>query len=134
MDLGSFGKMVIMPRGVYSPQFRPDAVALVESGISQRQVCEDLGISKAALAGWLKASRAANLGLPASSGQDPAVRELVRCNRLLEQENEVLRRAAAYLSQAHVPKTDLPASKRSCCYWRPCSGASSSCLSGVKDL
>ena len=31
------------------------------------------------------------------------VRELRRRNRLLEQENEVLRRAAAYLSQANLP-------------------------------
>ena len=29
--------------------------------------------------------------------------ELKRRNRLLEQENEVLRRAAAYLSQANLP-------------------------------
>lgn len=31
------------------------------------------------------------------------IRELKRRNRLLEQENEVLRRAAAYLSQANLP-------------------------------
>ena len=31
------------------------------------------------------------------------LRELRRRNRLLEQENEVLRRAAAYLSQANLP-------------------------------
>ena len=31
------------------------------------------------------------------------LRELKRRNRLLEQENEVLRRAAAYLSQAQLP-------------------------------
>ena len=31
------------------------------------------------------------------------VRELKKRNRLLEQENEVLRRAAAYLSQANLP-------------------------------
>ncbi|WP_234993875.1 hypothetical protein, partial [Janibacter indicus] len=30
-------------------------------------------------------------------------RELKRRNRMLEQENEVLRRAAAYLSQANLP-------------------------------
>jgi transposase len=31
------------------------------------------------------------------------LRELRRRDRLLEQENEVLRRAAAYLSQANLP-------------------------------
>ena len=32
-----------------------------------------------------------------------AMRDLKRRNRLLEQENAVLRRAAAYLSQANLP-------------------------------
>lgn len=40
-------------------------------------------------------------GLTMSEARD--VRELRRRNRLLEQENEVLRRAAAYLSQANLP-------------------------------
>jgi transposase len=38
-----------------------------------------------------------------SYDQAAELRELRRRNRLLEQENEVLRRAAAYLSQAHLP-------------------------------
>jgi transposase-like protein len=41
---------------------------------------------------------------PGVSASDSAeLRELKRRNRLLEQENEVLRRAAAYLSQANLP-------------------------------
>ena len=41
---------------------------------------------------------------PGKSTTDSAeLRELRRRNRLLEQENEVLRRAAAYLSQANLP-------------------------------
>jgi transposase-like protein len=39
----------------------------------------------------------------ATSDQLAELRELKRRNRLLEQENEVLRRAAAYLSQASLP-------------------------------
>ncbi len=35
--------------------------------------------------------------------QAAELREVKRRNRLLEQENEVLRRAAAYLSQANLP-------------------------------
>lgn len=41
---------------------------------------------------------------PGKSREDSAeLRDLRRRNRLLEQENEVLRRAAAYLSQANLP-------------------------------
>ena len=38
-----------------------------------------------------------------SSTESAELRELRKRNRLLEQENEVLRRAAAYLSQANLP-------------------------------
>jgi len=38
-----------------------------------------------------------------SAAESAELRELKRRNRLLEQENEVLRRAAAYLSQASLP-------------------------------
>jgi transposase len=38
-----------------------------------------------------------------TTAESAEVRELKRRNRLLEQENEVLRRAAAYLSQANLP-------------------------------
>ncbi|MFG2480889.1 hypothetical protein [Streptomyces fagopyri] len=41
---------------------------------------------------------------PGVSSQESAeLREARRRIKLLEQENEVLRRAAAYLSQAHLP-------------------------------
>lgn len=88
----------------YSQQFRDDAVALVAAGATQVEVCRDLGVSRSALAKWVAASNAASQGLDPKTVDDSAVRELIRRNRLLEQENEVLRRAAAYLSQAHIPK------------------------------
>ncbi|WP_293781048.1 hypothetical protein [uncultured Aeromicrobium sp.] len=40
---------------------------------------------------------------PSPSDRDAELRELRQRNRLLEQEVEVLRRAMAYLSQAHLP-------------------------------
>lgn len=38
-----------------------------------------------------------------TTSESAELRELRKRNRLLEQENEVLRRAAAYLSQANLP-------------------------------
>ena len=46
-------------------------------------------------------ARPAPRALPSSESE--ALREANKRIKLLEQENEVLRRAAAYLSQAHLP-------------------------------
>lgn len=90
----------------YSEEFRNDAVALVRAGASQREVCRDLGVSKSALSKWVTDADRRDVGLPVAKDVTPAedaqIRELMRRNRLLEQENEVLRRAAAYLSQVHI--------------------------------
>lgn len=89
---------------IYSDEFKSDAVALVESGIPQHQVVKDLGISKTALSNWVRDSRFQTNGMTPS--KDPAeqreMRQSLKRIRELEMENEVLRRAAAYLSQAHI--------------------------------
>ena len=38
----------------YREEFKRDAVALVEFGISQKTMCRDLGISKSALGAWVQ--------------------------------------------------------------------------------
>lgn len=90
----------------YSEEFKKDAIALVRDGASQREVCHDLGVSRSTLSKWCADADRKDQGLPAASevsaGEDARIRELMRRNRLLEQENEVLRRAAAYLSQIHI--------------------------------
>lgn len=90
----------------YSEEFKKDAVALVAEGASQREVCRDLGISKSSLSKWCQDAERIQQGLPATStvsaSENVQIRELMRRTRLLEQENEVLRRAAAYLSQIHI--------------------------------
>ena len=53
--------MAIVPR-MYSDEFKRDAVALVNSGLSQKQVCRDLGVSKSALQTWVKDDRFRALG------------------------------------------------------------------------
>lgn len=56
----------------YGDEFKSDAVALVESGMTQKQVCKDLGISKSALAAWTQDARFRAHGMTPS--QDPAER------------------------------------------------------------
>ena len=88
----------------FSDEFKRDAVALVESGISQKQVVRDLGISKSALQAWVRDARFKSYGMTPSKDPDEQreMRQALKRIRELEMENEVLRRAAAYLSQAHI--------------------------------
>lgn len=90
----------------YSAEFKRDAVALVRAGATQLSVGRDLGISKSALSKWVADADREDGGLPATSTvapeEDARIRELIKRNRLLEQECEVLRRATAYLSQVHI--------------------------------
>lgn len=90
----------------YSDEFKADAVGLVLAGNTQAQVARDLGVSKSALNKWVLNDERKRLGLPAvnevETGENKQIQDLIKRNRLLEQENEVLRRAAAYLSQIHI--------------------------------
>ena len=88
----------------YSDEFKRDAVGLVDSGISQKQVCRDLGISKSALAAWMQDSRFQSHGItpPKNVDERREMNAALKRIRELEMENEVLRRAAAYLSQIHI--------------------------------
>ena len=96
--------MLIVPRP-HPQEFRDDVVAVARRGEAPlAQIAKDFGISESCLRNWL---RRADIKDGHRSGQTTAesveLRELKRRNRLLEQENEVLRRAAAYLSQANLP-------------------------------
>ena len=94
-----------MPRP-FPREFRDDVVAVArrrEPGVTLRQVAEDFGISEASLTNWLKKADIEDGTRVGSTAADQAEnRELRKRLRLLEQENEVLRRAAAYLSQANL--------------------------------
>jgi transposase len=93
----------------YPEEFRRDVIAVARKGEAPiRQVAKDFGISETCLQRWLRiADRDDGVAgpTPAASGSDPAeLREALKRIRLLEQENEILRRAAAYLSQSSLPK------------------------------
>lgn len=73
-------------------------------GVTLKQIAGDFGISEATLQNWLKKADKADGIAAGTVVDDSEVRELKKRNRRLEQENEILRRAAAYFSQASLPK------------------------------
>ena len=89
--------------GPYPREFREDVVAVArsrESGVTIKQIATDFGISEATLQNWLRQADVEDGNRPGQTSAE--ARELKKRIRLLEQENEVLRRAAAYLSQANL--------------------------------
>ena len=94
-----------MPKA-FPPEFRRDVIAVARKGeTSMAQVARDFGISESCLARWLKiADREDGRGENVAGGSDAELRELRKRNKLLEQENEVLRRATAYFARDVLPK------------------------------
>ena len=92
----------------YPREFREDVVRVArgrEPGVTVEQVAKDFGVHPMTLFKWLRQAEVENRAMPgASRGESVELREARKRIRLLEQENEVLRRAAAYLSQANLPK------------------------------
>jgi transposase len=91
----------------YPLEFRDDVVRVARSrpaGVTLDQVAADFGVHVMTLSKWMRKADVEDGVRPGATGDQLAeLRELKRRNRLLEQENEVLRRAAAYLSQANLP-------------------------------
>ena len=91
----------------YPREFRDDVIRVArnrEPDVHLKTVAADFGISESCLNNWLKAADVEDgikPGTTAAENED--LKKAKRRIRLLEQENEVLRRAAAYLSQANLP-------------------------------
>lgn len=75
-----------------------------EHGVTLKQIAQDFGISEATLQNWLKKADKADGIAAGTVVDDRELREAKKQIRRLEQENEILRRAAAYFSQASLPK------------------------------
>ena len=102
-----------MPKA-FPPEFRRDVVAVARRGEAPiAQIARDFGISESCLSRWLKlADRedGVDRGSPGAgpaateTAKDAELRELRRRTKLLEQENEILRRATAYFARDTLPK------------------------------
>jgi transposase len=91
----------------FPKEFRDDVVSGArtrEPGQTIKQIAADFGIAESCLRNWLRQADVEDGVKPGATATDNAeLREAKKRIRLLEQENEVLRRAAAYLSQANLP-------------------------------
>ena len=94
-----------MPKA-FPPEFRRDVVAVARQGDATiAQVAKDFGISASCLQRWLKIAEIDDGIRPGVTTTESAeLRQLRKRNKLLEQENEILRRAAAYFAREISPK------------------------------
>lgn len=97
--------MYVMPKP-FPEEFRRDVVAIARKREAPLiQIAKDFGISEPTLHNWLKKADIEDGNRQGMTKEESAeLGELKKRNRLLGQENEVLRRAAAYLSQGILPK------------------------------
>ena len=91
----------------YPKEFRDDGVRVAlgrDKDTTIAQIAKDFGIHEGTIAKWIRQAEIDAGNKPGMTTDESAeLREMRLRNRLLEQENEVLRRAAAYLSQANLP-------------------------------
>lgn len=89
----------------HPPEFRQRAVELARQGTTPvSKIAKDLGISDSCLRNWMRQAEADENGSGdgLSGSEKKELADLRRRNRLLEMENEILRRAAAYFARENV--------------------------------
>ena len=90
-----------MPQA-FSLEFRRRVVAVARKGeVSLLQIAKDFGISESCLHRWLKLADIDDVAWPGVTSSESA--ELRKRNKTLEQENEILRRAA-FFAREIAPK------------------------------
>lgn len=85
------------------PEFRRRALDLVAEGEPVAQVARNLGISESCLRRWMSIDEVDSGRVEGvTSAEKRELVELRRKNRVLEMENEILKRASAYFARENV--------------------------------
>ena len=94
-----------MPKA-YPQEFREDVVRIARLGeLTYAQIARDFGISETCVSNWVRKADIEDGKRPGTTAAEAAeLREARKRIRILEQENEVLRRAAVYLGRGVNPK------------------------------
>jgi transposase len=97
--------MAIMPKA-FPPEFRDEVVRVARRREQPlRQTAKDFGISESCLNRWLALDEIEAGDRPGVTKAEAAeLRELKKRNRVLEEENMILRRAAAFFARESLPK------------------------------
>ena len=87
----------------YTGEFKQEAVRLyLESGEPQSRIAQRLGITSNTLRSWIKEDEKGKTGLALSEREE--LRALRKENAILQEENEILKKAAAFFAKENLPK------------------------------
>ena len=94
-----------MPKA-YPQEFREDVVRIARLGeLTYAQIARVFGISETCVSNWVRKADVEDGKRPGTTAAEAAeLREARKRIRILEQENEILRRAAIYLGRGTLPK------------------------------
>lgn len=94
-----------LPKGIYTPEFRAEAVKLVEgTGLSVDAAAKRLSVPKSSLSNWVRASREGKLAKVGQGQRMPTETEveLARLRKELAEvklERDLLKKCAAYFAK-----------------------------------
>lgn len=91
-------------RRKYTLEFKQEAVRLVtQEGMTFAQVGQDLGVNKSTIRDWCLRSQEGRLVGPAQAAKEESMEDelarLRRENRILREEREILKKAAAFFAK-----------------------------------
>ena len=94
-----------MPKA-YPQEFREDVVRIARLGeLTYVRIARDFGISETCVSNWVRKADIEDCKRPGTTAAEAAeLRGARKRIRMLEQENEILRRAAIYLGRGTLPK------------------------------